>query len=54
MRPSKKTWPPRTDCAFCTPKPSGKGYICAALTELLCQTRGACKFVKPREEKYGT
>ncbi len=43
---------PNKGCAFLTPKPDGKGYICAALSELMCATRGKCKFVKPREGKH--
>lgn len=54
MRSPKKTYPPRTDCAFLTPKPNAKGYICGALTELLCVTKGTCKFIKRREDENGT
>ncbi len=54
MRPSKKNYPPRADCAFLVPKPNGKGYSCAALTELMCATKGTCKFIKRRGDKYGT
>ncbi len=53
MRPSKKKFPPCTDCVFLTPRPTAKGYICAALTELMCVTRGKCKFKKVREGDNG-
>lgn len=44
---------PRHDCDFLAPVPSGRGYICGALTELMCVTRGTCKFFKLRTEKEG-
>lgn len=47
----KKTYPPRNDCDFLAPVPCGKGYICGALTELMCTTRGKCKFFRPRTKK---
>jgi len=53
MRPVKKTYPPCTDCLYLTPKPNAKGYICGALTELLCVTKGSCKFIKREEGKHG-
>lgn len=49
----KKSYPPRLECDYLAPVPSGKGYICGALTELLCATRGTCKFFRPRKEKEG-
>lgn len=39
-------------CAFLTPKPNGKGYVCAALTELLCRGGGKCKFRKAPQARH--
>ncbi|MPM30859.1 hypothetical protein SDC9_77410 [bioreactor metagenome] len=44
---------PAVDCIFLTPRLNGTGYVCAALTELLCHTRGTCKFQKPRRLRHG-
>ncbi len=46
----KEIYPPDRSCALLSPRPSGSGYVCSALSELLCATRGSCKFVKHKEQ----
>lgn len=48
---AKRSYPPNLDCTLIAFRPCGTGYICGGLSELLCATRGVCKFYRRREEK---
>ena len=48
-KPAFLNCPPRTDCVSCKKSKGYNLYFCKALTEMLCASRGECKFYKHKE-----